>query len=220
MKTFISDLIPKIQRHSQKLDILTLLTDQHWIVVDDIGISKNVYIFRTNNELLISQNGKVEKARWEYLGNNSILLDKQGESYLFKHSFFGENILALKVDGKDEYAFLVNENHCDGELNSLDKITDFLTRTYIDEGNRKTMVDATGIDLHETKGWEKNEITFLSFDTDKGVVDIEQNNRYSYVAPGSNAYMNNNPAPTDIYRFGFMWYVHVDNGKVTKVTLF
>ena len=27
---------------------------------------KNVYIFRQNNELLISQNGKVEKATWEY----------------------------------------------------------------------------------------------------------------------------------------------------------
>ncbi|MCO5254396.1 MAG: hypothetical protein M9892_08545 [Bacteroidetes bacterium] len=78
MKTFISDLIPKLQRYSQKLDNLTLLTDQHWVVIDDISNNKNVYIFRTNNDLLISQNGKVEKVKWEYLGNNSLLISSRG----------------------------------------------------------------------------------------------------------------------------------------------
>lgn len=125
MTTFFSDLIPKLQRFSQKLDNLTLLTNQHWVVIDDISNNKNVYIFRANNDLLISQNGKVEKAKWEYLGNNSLLIDKKDESYLFKHGFFDENILALKVDSKDEYAFLINENKYDGELNSLEKVIDF-----------------------------------------------------------------------------------------------
>ena len=60
MKTFISDLIPKLLRFSQKLDNLTLLTNQHWVVIEDICNNKNVYIFRTNNELLISLNGKSE----------------------------------------------------------------------------------------------------------------------------------------------------------------
>jgi hypothetical protein len=50
MKTFISDLIPKLQKYSQKLDNLTLLTNQHWVVVDDINNNKYIYIFRTNNE--------------------------------------------------------------------------------------------------------------------------------------------------------------------------
>lgn len=87
MKTYFLDLIPKLQRFSQKLDDLTRLTNQHWVVVDEIANSKNVYIFRTNNDLLISQNGKVEKAKWEYLGNNSLLIDKKEDSYLFKHGF-------------------------------------------------------------------------------------------------------------------------------------
>lgn len=43
MQIFISDLIPKIQRFSQKLDDLTLLSNQHWVVIDEID--KNVYIF-------------------------------------------------------------------------------------------------------------------------------------------------------------------------------
>lgn len=125
MRTYIADIIPKLQRFSQKLDNLTLLTNQHWVVLDELGSSKTVFIFRSNNELLISRNGKVEKAKWEYLGNNSILIDQKEASHLFKQGFFDENVLALKVDSKEEYAFLVNENRYDGEIDSVEKAADF-----------------------------------------------------------------------------------------------
>ncbi|MEY3343932.1 MAG: hypothetical protein RL090_1616, partial [Bacteroidota bacterium] len=55
MKTFLADIFPKIQRFSDKLDNLTMLTNQHWVSIDDILSTKTVYIFRTNNELLISK---------------------------------------------------------------------------------------------------------------------------------------------------------------------
>lgn len=130
MKTFISDLIPKIKRYSQQLDNLTLLTNQHWIVVDDNSDTKHVYIFRSNNELLISQNGRVEKAKWEYLGNDTLLIDRKDESLLFRHGFFDENILALKTDGKAEYAFFINETKSSAELNSIEHIANFLQHKY------------------------------------------------------------------------------------------
>lgn len=144
MKTYISDIIPKIQKFSQKLDNLTLLTNQHWVVIDNVENEKNVYIFRQNNELLISQNGKVEKAKWEYLGHNSLLIDRKDESYLFKHGFFDENILALKIDSKNEYAFLVNENKFDKELNSLESIIEFLNKKYVASTIRKNIQNTTG----------------------------------------------------------------------------
>lgn len=130
MKTFIADIIPNLQKHSQKLDNITLLTNQHWVVVDEIVNSKTVYIFRTNNELLISKNGKVEKAKWEYLGKSALLIDLKDGSYLFRHGFFDENILALKIDGKEEYAFLVNESRFDRDLNSFARIQEFLQNMY------------------------------------------------------------------------------------------
>ncbi len=139
MQTFISDIIPKIQRFSQKLDDLTILTNQHWVVMDEIDKTKNVYIFRKNNELLVSSNGVVEKGRWEYLGNNSLLIDKKDKSYLFKHGFFDENVLALKIDGREEYAFLVNENRYDGELNSFSGVIDFLNKKYIEPDVQRTL---------------------------------------------------------------------------------
>jgi hypothetical protein len=220
MKTFISDLIPKLQRFSQKLDNLTLLTNQHWVVIDEISNNKNVYIFRTNNELLISQNGKVEKAKWEYLGNNSLLIDKKDQSYLFKHGFFDENILALKVDSKNEYAFLINENKYEGELNSIEKVIDFLTRKYIEPQIRRSIIDTTGIDFDETKQLSKEtELILVSFETDKGKIEIELNNTLAFPEKGKRAFSEGKPAPTDKYKFGFLWYVYIENGIVTKVTI-
>jgi hypothetical protein len=83
---------------------------EHWVVIDEETDIKVVFIFREEgNQLLISSDGKIEKGTWEYLGNNSILIDRKDGSFLFKHGFIDDYILALKIDGKDEYALLVNE---------------------------------------------------------------------------------------------------------------
>jgi len=218
MKTFISDLIPKLQRFSQKLDNLTLLTNQHWVVIDDIGNNKNVYIFRTNNDLLISQNGKVEKAKWEYLGNNSLLIDKKEESYLFKHGFFDENILALKVDSKDEYAFLINENKYDGELNSLEKVIDFLTKKYLEPHLRQSIENTTGIVINTSKEIAANSKTLIK----RGNIEIEVqlNNNSYYIEKGQRVFINGEKAPNGKYSIGFMEYIHVANGIISKTTIF
>lgn len=150
MKTYIADIIPKIQRFSQKLDNLTLLTNQHWVLIDEIDQAKTVYIFRTSGELLISRNGKVEKAKWEYLGNKSLLIDTQESSYLFKHSFFDENVIALKLDSREEYALMVNENRYEGEINSLEKMIDFLTMHYLESPQKQQISEATGIEIKKT----------------------------------------------------------------------
>lgn len=221
MKTFISDLIPKLQRFSQKLDNLTLLTNQHWVIIDDISNKKNVYIFRANNDLLISQNGKVEKARWEYLGNNSLLIDRKDESYLFKHGFFDENILALKVDSKDEYAFLINENKYDYELNSIERVIDFLTKKYTEPQIRKNIEDTTGIRIEQPSIITNQEIVLMAHKSDKGTLEIEQTHRsHPDINPGRKAFKNGKPAPDGKYKLDFMWYVHIKDGLVLKTTFF
>ena len=140
MKTFLLDIIPKIQRFSQKLDNLTLLTNKHWVVIDEELNKKVVFIFREKeSQLLIAENGKIEKGTWEYLGNNSLIIDRKDGSYLFKHGFVDDTVLALKVDGKEEYALLVNEQKFDNQLNSLTAIIQFLNYTYSEERQQKNL---------------------------------------------------------------------------------
>jgi len=130
MKVFITNILETVLRFSKKLDDLTLLTNHHWVLFDEIENSKTVYIFRPNNQLLISINGKVTKEKWEYLGKNSILIDIEDESYLFKNGFIDDDILALKQDSLNKFAIFVNESRNDLELDSLDKIKKYLNNKY------------------------------------------------------------------------------------------
>ena len=130
-KAFIGEIIPKIQRFSKKLDDLTLLTNQHWVSISDILNKKTVYIFRPNKQLLISENGIVQKGCWEYLGNQSLLIDTNKQSYLLKHSFFDENVIALKLDSSEKFVFFVNEAKFDNELNNIDDVLIFLESKYL-----------------------------------------------------------------------------------------
>lgn len=205
MKTYISDIIPRIQKFSQKLDNLTLLTNQHWVVIDDIDNEKNVYIFRQNNELLISQNGKVEKAKWEYLGHNSLLIDRNEESYLFKHGFFDENILALKIDSKNEYALLVNETRFDQELNSLESIIDFLNRLYLKPEVRKS------INIPPEQSGIISMPNEISYSTSRGVLII-RNENIEGNRSGLKVFLNGKIAADGKYKLDFLTYIVVKEG--------
>jgi ribosomal 30S subunit maturation factor RimM len=218
MKTYFADIIPKIQQFSKKLDDLTLLTNQHWVVVDEISNSKIVYIFRKNNELLIAQNGKVEKAKWEYLGNCTLLIDTANSSYLFKQGFFDENIIALKVDSKDEYAFLINESKYEGEINSIEKVIDFLNKKYLEPVMKRKLEIAAKIPI-ESKQIKLPETSQASYNTIQGDLTLKR----EFNAQGgkiTKAILNGTQAPNGKYKLGFMWYAHVENGIVTEVTMF
>ena len=132
MKTFILDIIPKIQRFSQKLNETTMLQNKHWVILNEESSDKVVFIFREkNNQLLISNNGIIEKGTWDYIGNSSIMIDRNSGTYLFKHGFIDQCILALKVDGKEEYALLVNEEWFEKELRSIEKVIIYLRDNYL-----------------------------------------------------------------------------------------
>lgn len=215
MKTFLSDIFPKIQRYSEKLDNLTLLTNQHWVFIDDIMSNKTVYIFRSNNELLVSQNGKVEKAKWEYLGNQSLLIDIEPNSYLFKHGFFDENVLALKIDSKEEYAIFVNENKYDGELNSIDRVSDFLKQKYLSSSIRDTIENVVANKISKSNGpTEPTKIVY----TDKGIIQIEL--EFGIPSLNNKVFQNNLPAKDGKYKLGFMNNILVKDGIIVGLPYF
>lgn len=226
MKTFLSDIFPKIQRYSEKLDNLTLLTNQHWVSLDNLLSTKTVYIFRANNQLLVSTNGKVEKATWEYLGNKSLLIDKTDNSYLFKHGFFDDNILALKVDSREEYAVFVNENKYDEELNSIERVIEFLEHKYLDPSIKLTVDTTTGQAMYPPEPNSKTHHTkegpshlkpspFGHFTTDKGEIKVEL--ELGKVAIKNKVYQNNKPAKDGKYKLGFMNYLIIKNGAITDI---
>ena len=168
MRTYLLNLIPKLQQFSEKLDNTVLLTRQHWVVIDDETGIKVGYIFRPGGDLLITQGGRVHKAKWEYLGNQSLLVDKGEESYLFKHGFFSENFLALKVDSTNEYALLVTEKEFDSGIRTSKDVQRALESFLLKGAGNPVRIAGTASNVEpkyvngvlQTEGNESGEWTF------------------------------------------------------------
>lgn len=111
MKEYLKDLIPRVKKFSSKLDILTLLVSKNWVLVNNNIPIKKVFIFRRNNQLLISENGAVNIGQWEHLNSGALLLFFQNTKLLFSHGFVDDNVLVLKLDGTNIfYLFEKEEN--------------------------------------------------------------------------------------------------------------
>lgn len=221
MKTFLSDIFPRIQRYSEKLDNLTLLTNQHWVSIDDIILIKSVYIFRTNSELLVSTNGIIEKGKWEYLGNKSLLIDIKTDSYLFKHGFFDENILALKLDSTEEYAVFVNENKYDGELNSIGRVLDFITQTYpfVETESVRGLIEQEYNKLKANVIPPSPSTYFKEYNTDKGIIYVRLNSEKDMPEINDAVFQNGSRAPNGRYTMDDLNYFIIDEGVIVDLTL-
>ena len=104
METNLSVLLPRVNKLSQKFDNISLMLSHHWVLVDETQSKKKLYIFRNNNELIISENGSIDLAKWRYLGKNTLTIEREGDNFLYKHGFFDENLIAIKIHNDDEYS--------------------------------------------------------------------------------------------------------------------
>lgn len=131
MKTYITDIIPRIQSWSRKLEDITLLTNHHWVVLDELSKSKLKYIFRSGGQLIISQDGNAIEGEWEYLGHNSIYIKFSGKQFLYKNGFFDDTILVLILDGSNETSILINESKFNPEFSTIERVQSHLTSRYL-----------------------------------------------------------------------------------------
>ena len=130
MQSYIADFIPRLARYSKKLDNLAALVDKEWILFDPETNERRTFIFRRNNELLISHHGKVVKSKWELIGDRSILLEIDGQSLLLRNGFIDEAILALKLDDTDKYFMFIDELNFSNKINSIEQIKNNLVEKY------------------------------------------------------------------------------------------
>ena len=82
--------------------------------------AKILYIFRKDGSLLISTDGSVVKAHWEYVKENqTILIEDSEHCCLFHPVFYDDIVLAIQQDGTEKCLAMVN----------FDKASEFLELT-------------------------------------------------------------------------------------------
>ena len=109
MRTYLLDIANRFRRLDEQLDVKALLCNKSWQVFNDSG-AKEIYIFQEDGSLIISLNGKVSKATWQYIqANHSLVINSDNESYMLHPFFQDENLFTLQLDGTHKYSFLLNE---------------------------------------------------------------------------------------------------------------
>lgn len=132
MKNLFKGILSVTKSLSEKLENHTLLVDKVWclISIDPIE-NKTSYIFRSkNDQLLISKNGVIEKAKWEYIKtSNCLLLEINGISKLFQVLHIREHYLIFQNDFDTTFFVFVNESYYRNKYaKSGAKVLDFVLR--------------------------------------------------------------------------------------------
>lgn len=109
MIDYIASLLPRIQQFSKGLNDTAIFADIPWGFIDDDG-DKVTYIFRRNNELLVSKLGDVTTGHWEYLPvMQSLLIEHASRKRMYNQGFVDSAVMALQKDGTEEIFLLANQ---------------------------------------------------------------------------------------------------------------
>lgn len=112
MKTYLFESFNRYKRFSESLDVKAILCNKAWWVFNDSG-EKEVYIFQEDGSLIISLNGRVTVASWQYISaNKSLIISSKEQSYMLHPTFKDNVIFALQVDGTEQYSFMIDESQC------------------------------------------------------------------------------------------------------------
>lgn len=121
MQSYLQSILPRLQQYSKQLNDEANFVEIPWAYMDESGV-KVTYLFRRNNELLVTRQGEVATGKWEYLpAMQSLLIEYGGKRRMYNQGFLDKAVLLLRKEGTQALLALANT----GLLPGLD-IADYL----------------------------------------------------------------------------------------------
>lgn len=111
MNLYLKSLVEQLRNYSLSLNRRSVFIDKPWTLIDDEDKVQRL-IFENNGQLVISQNGKVQRGSWEYFPvARSILIDRITDKILLNEAYIDNGVMILKMDGTENKFFVfTNEN--------------------------------------------------------------------------------------------------------------
>ena len=147
MKTYILSTLNRYKQFSENSDVKSILCNKSWRLFNDSG-EQELYIFQDNGTIFYSNNGKVLNGTWQYISaNQSLIITIQSQSYMLHPEFKDTVILALKLDGTQNYLFMIDEKDSYSyKLKTLNDIESyFIEKERKIEENRRLIQQQTEI---------------------------------------------------------------------------
>lgn len=198
---FLSSLAAKLISKSDQLVDSALLGNNSWFLLNDYSEgNKIIYLFKSNNELLIIRNGIIQKGKWESVvhSTNSIILETSAQAIFFNILYLSREYLILQQDGTDLLLGLAKQEKYKGQLDS--KTFGELSEIYISDLKNELNARNTKVNFSQIPTLSVNsdrrgnpgipdrvlKYTFhTEYDSDN-ISLLKVNNKWGYVDPEYN----------------------------------
>ncbi|WP_026976694.1 hypothetical protein [Flavobacterium tegetincola] len=246
MKLYIENILPRIKEFSNSLDRKEVFVDIPWITIDEnLAQHKYIFkrdgelVMSCNGQVNIGKWEYLSTAK-------SLLIDRNVDKILLNQYFVDPAIMVLQLDGPNTNFLLANEQvipdfNVESYLKKLYYEKKNIKIISLTDGNAFELENFEGIYLdrkvtingenvedglfknanYPNKYIIKNSKIFKllydkDYNTDIGLLRVEQEFLYNTPSTGDNVYLNNNAAPDGKYKVGFMNYIYVLSGKITS----
>lgn len=200
MIDYLNNLITRLKQKSSSIDKIEAFIEKPWILINETG-NYEKYLFRRNNDLIISRNGSVIKAKWEYLSfDKSILIDFDSYSILLSQGLIINGVMILIMEGTNKFFPFINPEIVP-DLDLIKYLQEFEKNSFQSSNNT---IESSSNKLFKKTYNKGTKIT---------IFQVTQN-----INPGDSAFLNESDIlPDGKYRVETFLSIIVKDGKVIKV---
>ena len=136
MTDILYHIVPKLQPFDYTLHHDNQFINQKWILINGIEDAASMYVFKPNNELVISENDDVTMTRWSFINSNFLSITTADGIVLIKAFYKDKDTLVLNQKASEDYSFFINTSDCSDTINSKEDIQKFLKDKYLKKASK------------------------------------------------------------------------------------
>ncbi|WP_027126591.1 hypothetical protein [Gelidibacter mesophilus] len=136
MRNFLYNIVPKLEPFDYLLHHDKQFINQEWVLINGIEDTHAMYVFKPNNELVISENDKVTTTRWSFINSNFISITTADGIVLIKAFYKDNDMLVLNQKSSEEYSFFINSTEYLDVINSKEDVQKFLKQKYLKKASK------------------------------------------------------------------------------------
>ncbi len=136
MTDILYSIVPKLEPFDYSLHHDNQFINQQWVLINGIEDAKSMYVFKPNNELVISENNEVTTTRWSFINSNFLSIKTDDGIVLIKAYYKDKDTLVLNQKASEEYAFFINSTDYKARINTKADIQKFLKDKYLKRASK------------------------------------------------------------------------------------
>lgn len=136
MTDILYSIVPKLEPFDYSLHHDNQFINQQWVLINGIEDAKSMYVFKPNNELIISENNEVTTTRWSFINSNFLSIMTEDGMILIKAYYKDKDTLVLNQKASEDYAFFINSTDYSESIDSKADLQKFLKDKYLKKASK------------------------------------------------------------------------------------